>query len=311
MSQDFNKLEEEADAELASLYGVQDANLEATESASSQDSADNTIDTDTEEAAETAVNQEDVEEVAENTVPERQYKDAVRGMNKAMQEAAALRKEMAAMQADIQAQREQLDSMQQRKADEPEKADIEDMSQGEFARDFPELYEGIVNPLLKQIDTLNKKIAGITNDVSTAKGFAEQYQRDAQLSAQDRLMADVRSAHADVDDLLQSENFWNWVREQPPEIQAMTQSTNARSAAKVLTLYKTENDLAPSKADRSAQGRDKLAEAKAAASPTVRGSQSPEQKKSFTLAEIEKMSRAEFLKHEAAIDEAIAKGELY
>jgi hypothetical protein len=95
---------------------------------------------------------------------------------------------------------------------------------------------------------------------------------------------------------------------------ALRQGT-ARDVVAALNLYRSEH---PKQADVPEEEvkevvvkpASKLAEAKKASSPAIKSGPKTEQKPTYTQAQIARMSRAEFNKHEAAIDEAIARGEV-
>ena len=286
MSNDFEKLEAEADKELAEAYGAeQEPVAEPTDSGDepAQESHDTTG-----TPVETEVVSEVVEEQQPASVPESQYKDAIRGMNKAQQEAAALRKEVAAMQAQIQ-------QLMERKPEEP----LKDESLDGFREEYPELYDMAVNPLLKQIEALKQQVAKFDS-------VASRYEQDRATIEQQSHNQAILQAHPDAFELVQTPDFQAWASKQGPFVQYALTQGSADEVVDALNLYR----MAKPVEQRQAQRTDKLAEARAAATPSVRSSQSEPKKTKFTLAEIEKMSRDEFVKHEAAIDEAIARGEL-
>jgi hypothetical protein len=97
---------------------------------------------------------------------------------------------------------------------------------------------------------------------------------------------------------------------------ALKQGT-ARDVVAALNLYRSEHPKSvdvPVEAVKEAPAVvkpvSKLAEAKKASSPVVKSSTKPEEKQAYTQAQIAKMSREEFTKNEAAIDEAMARGEI-
>lgn len=287
MSNDFEKLEAEADKELAEAYGAEQEPV-AKPTDSGDEPAQESHDT-TGTPVETEVVSEVVEEQQPASVPESQYKDAIRGMNKAQQEAAALRKEVAAMQAQIQ-------QLMERKPEEPE---LKDESLDGFREEYPELYEMAVNPLLKQIEALKQHVAKFDS-------VASRYEQDRATIEQQSHNQAILQAHPDAFELVETPDFQAWASKQGPFVQYALTQGSADEVVDALNLYR----MAKPVEQRQAQRTDKLAEARAAATPSVRSSQSEPKKTKFTLAEIEKMSRDEFVKHEAAIDEAIARGEL-
>jgi hypothetical protein len=93
--------------------------------------------------------------------------------------------------------------------------------------------------------------------------------------------------------------------------QALRQGT-AHDVISALNLFRAEHPASvPDTIKQNAIAKpDKLAAAKAASTPVINSSRKVEPKPVYTTAQIAKMSRDEFMKHEAAIDEALARGEI-
>lgn len=323
---DYEQIDDDLDAELMSMYKTDadeseseteldspDEGTESEENESTQELAASTLDADEE--------QEDAQESASNMVDKSRYDNAVVAMNKAQQELAERRKQDAERDrrdaerdATIQALQAQLQSLQDQPKEKAASTPTEQLDDEELteARD---LYPEVINPLLKIIDALKSELNMVKNEVGTVKGVADRYQQAEQKSAEQLYWDAIRSRHADVDAIAQSPDYADWYQRQPPLIkQALAQGT-ADDAIAALNLYRAEHprsvpDTGPVSTNAKPKA-DKLAAARQAAAPAIQSSKKPEQKKTFTRAQIDKMPMEEFRKYESAIDEALAKGEIY
>jgi len=117
----------------------------------------------------------------------------------------------------------------------------------------------------------------------------------------------IREAHSDFDKLRDSDEFHNWVEEQPKWVQnALYENTDdAPSVVRVLDLYKIDNGLTKS---------DKKDKTKAAASLVDRGSKkgvgAAELSDRIKESDIERMSAAEYARKADEITEAIRSGKI-
>lgn len=261
---------------------------------------------------------EQIEEQKESTVSEERYKAAVQAMNSAQRELADKRKHDASRDDLIQQLQAQV---QQLKEDKPAAKDPDstqpDAGENDDLADALEIYPEVVNPLLKRIASLEKRLANVSDDVGNVKTVADRYQKTEQETAEDKHWAFIKSKHSDVDEIVASPDYADWYPQQAPLIQQALQQGSAKDVVAALSLFRAEfpksvpdADVVPETDKPVAPKIDKLAAAREAASPTIKSTQKTEQKPTFTNAQIEKMSRDEFLKHEAAIDEALARGEI-
>ena len=117
----------------------------------------------------------------------------------------------------------------------------------------------------------------------------------------------IREAHSDFDKLRDSDEFHNWVEEQPKWVQnALYENTDdPASVVRVLDLYKIDNGLTKS---------DKKNKTKAAASLVDRGSKTrvDAEEVSGTIKEsdIERMSASEYARQADKINEAMRSGKI-
>ena len=116
---------------------------------------------------------------------------------------------------------------------------------------------------------------------------------------------EIREAHSDFDQLRDSDEFHNWVEEQPKWVQnALYENTDdAASVVRVLDLYKVDNGLTRS---------DRKSKTKAAASLVDRGSKAKvdvdESSGRIKESDVEKMSAKEYEKNAESIHEAMKSG---
>lgn len=270
--------------------------------------------------------EQSAQEQSEATVPESRYKNAVVAMNKAQQELADKRKQDAErdnliqqLQSQIQFQSQQLQQIQQAQPAQPTpETATQDIPDADGLAEAREIYPEVVDPLLKIIAGLEKKLSAVTGefetvkgDVESVKGVANRYQQSEQDTEMSRYWDAIKSRHSDVDEIAQSPDYEAWYAEQSPMIQSALVSSNPKDVVSALNLFRAEypKESVPDTNQSVAPKVDKLAAAKEAAAPSIKTTAKPEQKPTYTAAQIEKMSRDEYAKHEAAIDEAMARGE--
>ena len=135
----------------------------------------------------------------------------------------------------------------------------------------------------------------------------EELNKAKEEATRSRAENEIRKAHSDFDDLRDSDEFHNWVEEQPKWVQnALYENTDdAASVIRVIDLYKVDNGLTRS---------DKKNKTKAAASLVDRGSKAKvdpsESSNKIKESDIAKMSDAEYAKNADKINEAHRSGKI-
>ena len=135
----------------------------------------------------------------------------------------------------------------------------------------------------------------------------EELSKAKEEATRSRAENEIRKAHSDFDELRDSDQFHNWVEEQPKWVQnALYENTDdAASVVRVLDLYKVDNGLT-----RSAK-KDKT---KAAASLVDKGNKPSvdvlNQSGTIKESDIAKMSDREYEKHAEKIREAHMSGKI-
>lgn len=129
----------------------------------------------------------------------------------------------------------------------------------------------------------------------------EEVQKDKAAVAREKAEIKLREAHSDIDSLKQSEDFHNWVGEQPKYIQdaLYNNETDWKAAARAIDLYKADQEkLAPKR------GRPRKDAEEASAAVTVKNRSDVDNapaKKMWKESDIGKMDRFAYDKHEADI----------
>jgi len=135
----------------------------------------------------------------------------------------------------------------------------------------------------------------------------EELNKAKEEATRSRAENEIREAHPDFDKLRDSDEFHNWVEEQPKWVQnALYENTDdAASVIRVIDLYKVDNGLTRS---------DTKNKRKAAASLVDRGSKTKvdptEMSDRIKESDIAKMSDAEYAKHADKITEAHRSGKI-
>ena len=133
----------------------------------------------------------------------------------------------------------------------------------------------------------------------------EELSKAKEEATRSRAENEIREAHSDFDQLRDSDEFHNWVEEQPKWVQnALYENTDdAPSVVRVLDLYKVDNGLTRS---------DRKSKTKAAASLVDRGSKAKvdvdESSGRIKESDVEKMSAKEYEKNAESIHEAMKSG---
>lgn len=173
----------------------------------------------------------------------------------------------------------------------PPKSD-EDLQ--DWVSKYPDI-AGIVARLVeKQIGT---QLEGTINNVKELDELRWQTKKD-------QAEAQVRKAHSDWDDLKSSDEFHEWVEEQPKWVQdaLYEQIEDSRAVIRVVDLYKADNKIANLTAKELA--KQAAGVVKAPNKVAVESESGP----TFSESQVEKMSAKEYEDNEAAIMKAMQEG---
>ena len=172
---------------------------------------------------------------------------------------------------------------------------VEDLER--FKSEYPDLYDTVETVAHmrseEQMSALQKKLLAIE-------------MREAEISKRDAEIA-LRERHPDFEDIRGDDNFHEWAKTQPEEIQRWIYKNpdNVALASRAIDLYKMENNIAIKKSSRPSQ----LSKSNAAdmVSTKTTGVE-PREAKIWTQREIAALSMDEYDRYEAEIDRAIEEG---
>jgi hypothetical protein len=172
---------------------------------------------------------------------------------------------------------------------------LEDLQR--FESEYPDLYDTIETVAHmrseEQMNALQQKLSVIE------KREAEMSKRDAELA--------LRERHPDFEDIRGDDNFHEWAKTQPEEIQRWIYKNpdNVSLASRAIDLYKMENNIAIKKSSRPSQlSRSNAADMVSTKTTGVE----PQQAKIWTQREIAALSLDEYDRYEEEIDRAIQEG---
>ena len=299
MAIDYEALDKEADDLLNEAYGNGSPEESGTESTTE------TIEPDTETGTIEKSHEEVTEDNSqESTVPESRYKDAVRAMNKAQQELAEARKGFSQYDEVIQQLQQKIQTLETK----PSAKDQQSQDDDEELNTAKELYGDAINPLLKKIELLEKRLSAVSDDVGSVKSVTNDITRSAEETAQERYWSNIYEAYPDVDTIAESPEYTEWYVKQPPMIKQALVSTNAQDVITALSLFRPAEKTA---ATEKTKGVDKLDAARQAASPNIKTTQKPTpSKQTWTDDEVKAMSPDLFDKLEDQITLAYAEGRI-
>lgn len=301
----YQSLEDDANAQLKAMYGdelqgmaEEDSPDEGTELDSDNEEVEQELEESTPETE-----SEPQKDNEEPMVAESRYKSAVVAMNKAQQEAAELRKSIQSLQAENQELQTMLEEAMNSDDGKSTENDDEDYDFDRAIDDLP--------LLMKQNKELVSKIAKLETELATVKTTTDRVQEQDSQAAIQNYWNEIKGVHGDVDGLTENPDYISWWAEQPEGVRNLLTSSDAKEVIKGLNLFRAEVPRATDKKPQSSRN-DKLEAARNADSPTIqKQTKEPSSaKRTFTNAEIARMSPAEFARNEKAIDAALARGDV-
>ena len=163
---------------------------------------------------------------------------------------------------------------------------------------YPDLYRMIVNSVREEMDGTAKEMQGKLEHLEL---LTKKERRKTAEAALLRL-------HPDFENLKNSEDFHNWVREQPSQIQSWLYDNedDALLAAKAIDLYKVEKGLHKS----SKKTTDVSSAAQAVTRTASVAEPQMTQGKIWKLSEIAKLNRRDYERLEGEIDQARMEGRI-
>lgn len=166
-----------------------------------------------------------------------------------------------------------------------------------FKSEYPDLYDTVETVAHmrseEQMSALQSKLSAIETRE------AEMSKRDAELALKER--------HPDFEDIRGDDNFHEWAKSQPEDIQRWIYNNpdNVALASRAIDLYKMENNIAIQKSSRQSQlSRSNAADMVSTKTTGVE----PQQAKIWTQREIAALSMDDYDRYEQEIDLAIQEG---
>jgi hypothetical protein len=179
---------------------------------------------------------------------------------------------------------------------------VEDLEK--FREEYPDLYETVETVAHLQSERQVEELQGQLSAIQQRE--ADIMRREAETSLRDR--------HPDFEDIRGDDNFQEWAKAQPEEIQdwVFRNPNNVELASKAIDLYKLESGVQTSRPRRQSRQSQQSREGSAAdmvstKTTTVDAAQGP---KIWTEREIAAMSLDEFDSREDEINQAIAEGRI-
>ncbi len=141
--------------------------------------------------------------------------------------------------------------------------------------------------------------------LSKYKNKFDEYEKITQETTRTKAMNTIRESHADFDDLKNSDEFHDWVGEQPKWVQdaLYENEEDAHAVVRVLDLYKVDKGLTPSAKKAKTKEAAALITSKNKANVDFEDGGDK-----IYESRVSKMSMEEFSKNESKIMEAIRKG---
>lgn len=218
------------------------------------------------------------------------YKNAQRKMTQATTEAKELRRLHEQTMAELGELKRQLAEKD---------VDLEKLKQ------VREEYPDLAAPILDQMERTQAQVAETNAELEELRRMRQQEQIDL---AQAEHMARIREAHPDLDDIVQSGDWADWLEIQDASIQSWIESGSSNDVN--AALYKFKSDMGfgqPTPQERA------LEKAKAAAEPKLPKSRKPDTgagQKIWSAADIKRMSLQDFEANTDELMDAWRRGQI-
>lgn len=218
------------------------------------------------------------------------YKNAQRKMTQATTEAKELRRLHEQTMAELGELKRQLAEKD---------VDLEKLKQ------VREEYPDLAAPILDQMERTQAQVAETNAELEQLRQMREQ---EAISQAQEAHMARIREAHPDLDDIVQSGDWADWLEIQDASIQSWIESGSSNDVN--AALYKFKSDMGfgqPTPQERA------LEKAKAAAEPKLPKSRKPDTgagQKVWSAADIKRMSLQDFEANQDVLMDAWRQGQI-
>ena len=219
---------------------------------------------------------------------EKAMKGAQSRMTKATQEAADLRRQNEEMMRNLTELKGQLADKEQ---------DTAKLAQ------IREEYPDIAGPLL---DELNRTQAEVQSAKEALNAQEQRRNEELQARAAEEHFSRIRLVHPDVDELISSADWMNWLEAQDAATHNWVEQGSSNDVNAVLSRFKDDMGLRPpTPQERSLEKARAVAEPKM---PKARSQNVTGEKRTWTVEEIMRMPNKEFQKHQRDILLAMEQG---
>jgi len=212
-----------------------------------------------------------------------------------------LRRHSTKKQRDLQKRIEALESsLEENKANPQMPVDEEAIAA--WKEEYPEAYDVFVQVARQEADGKMSEVQALRQELDEA--HLE--------TAQEKAVNVIRERHPDWDDIRESDDFHIWASEQPQSIQdtVYDNETDGEAAARVLDLFKLDNDMSTNVSSNPKKEMKKAAAELVTRSNSKSAVVDGKPKKVWKTSEISKMSLSEYERHEDDILLAREEGRL-
>jgi chromosome segregation ATPase len=219
---------------------------------------------------------------------EKAMKGAQSRMTKATQEAAELRKANEQMMHNLAELKGQLAEKER---------DTQKLSQ------IREEYPDIAGPLLDELSRTQAEVQSAKEALSAQERYRDE---ERQARAAEEHFGRIRSVHPDVDELIQSADWMNWLEAQDASTHQWVEQGSSNDVNAVLSRFKEDLGMRPpTPQERSLEKARAVAEPKL---PKARSQNVTGEKRTWSVEEIMRMPNKDFQKHQRDILKAMEQG---
>lgn len=199
-----------------------------------------------------------------------------------------MQQQMAERDKEIQQMKNQLNDATKKQIKFPKSEEEVD----EWSKKYPDV--------AKIIDTIAQKRVQEVYDV--AKTEMQDLRKQQDSIKTEKAMMQLMKMHPDFSKIRASQEFHDWVSEQPKYVQdaLYRNNTDAKAAARAIDLYKSDKGIRKVKPKSTASAAESVSRSGVASPSKGRAT--------FTESQVQRMTAAEYEKNEDAITEAISKG---
>ncbi|MBJ2129064.1 hypothetical protein JC525_08955 [Alteromonas sp. IB21] len=143
---------------------------------------------------------------------------------------------VSAYQRQAEQYKQQLEQRQQPQVgDNPQGSGMSDEKWEQLKEDYPDIAEAMESQLNGIRSQYEGELTRIKGEVEPLKQYQQQAQQELHISSQ---MQALESQHPDWRDVVQTDEYGQWLQTQPPSVQALMESTDAQDNIFLLNTFK-------------------------------------------------------------------------